>query len=117
MDTKEQLKEEIKKWFVIDNEIKIKKTEIAKLNSNKKDISNKLMDIMENNEIDCFNARDGKLVYAKTKTKVSLSKEHIAKCLLEYFDEDENMVDKLSNYIFESRDTKIRKKLQRKKNE
>ena len=115
MDTKDQLKEEIKKWFLIDNEIKTKQAEIKKLNNNKKDISSKLMEIMENNEIDCFNARDGKLVYAKTKTKVTLSKEHVSKCLLEYFDEDPGMVDKISNYIFESRDTKIRKNIQRKK--
>ena len=117
METKEQLKENIKSWFLIDNEVKELKKQISKLNNDKKDITERLMNIMEDNEIDCFNAKDGKLVYSKKKVKVPLNRQHLMKCLLEYFDEDPNMVEKISNYIFESRDTKVRKNIQRKKTE
>lgn len=118
MNAKDELRENIKKWFLIDNDIKQKKKEVSKLNNEKKNITEQLMKIMENNDIDSFNANDGMLLYSKKKVKVSLNKQHIIKCLLEYFDdEDPKMVEKITNYIYESRDTKLRKNIQRKKSD
>lgn len=116
MTTKEVLVNSIKEWIQNDNDIKELQKEIKLRKDRKKMISDKLVNIMKTNEIDCFDINDGKLIYTQSKVKASLSKKHITTCLEKYFknSEDKEMIEDLSNFILDNRETKITETIRRK---
>lgn len=116
MTTKEVLVGAIKEWIQNDNDIKELQKEIKIRKDRKKNISDKLVNIMKTNEIDCFDINDGKLIYTQSKVKTSLSKKHITACLEKYFknSEDKQIVEDLSNFILDNRETKITETIRRK---
>ena len=71
---------------------------------------------MKDHEIDCFDVNDGKLIYTKSKVKAPISKKHLLTCLSDYFTEDKQQVEKLSNLILDSRKEKINETIRRKMN-
>ena len=116
MTTKEILVANIKEWIQNDNDIKELQREIKIKKNKKKLISDKLVDIMKTNEIDCFDVNDGKLIYTQNKVKTSLSKKHITACLEKYFKNAENkeLVEDLSNFILDNREVKVTETIRRK---
>ena len=74
METKEQLIKSIKEWVKIDNEIRALQKEVKKRNDEKKNISKNLIDVMKNNEIDCFDLKDGQIMYSKKNVKKPITK-------------------------------------------
>ena len=72
------------------------------INNVNKDL--KSINVMKENEIDCFDLTGGKLMYTKTKVKTALSKKHIMKCLEQYFSQDPDIKpDEVCNYILDNR--------------
>jgi len=65
METKEHLIKTIKDWVRLDNDIRKLKKEEKQRNDEKKKVSNTLMEIMKNNEIDEFDINDGKICYTR----------------------------------------------------
>jgi hypothetical protein len=116
MTTKEVLVSTIKEWIQNDNEIKELQREIKARKERKKTISDKLVDVMKTNDIDCFDINDGKLIYTQNKVKTSLSKKHITACLEKYFKNSDNkeIVDDLSNFILDNREVKVTETIRRK---
>tara|TARA_A100001015_G_scaffold265141_1_gene313269 strand:+ start:174 stop:524 length:351 start_codon:yes stop_codon:yes gene_type:complete len=107
METKEELINHIKQWIAIDTEIKNYQKLIREKRKEKKILSNKLIDVMKQNKIDGFNINNGKLSYSKIKTKETVSKKMLLRCLSDYFETDDK-VNELTNYILESREVKIK---------
>ena len=116
MTTKEILVATIKEWIQNDNEVKELQREIKLRKDRKKTISDKLVNIMKTNDIDCFDTNDAKLIYAQSKVKTSLSKKHIATCLEKYFKDskDKEIVDDLTNFILDNREVKVTETIRRK---
>ena len=69
---------------------------------------------MKENEIDCFDITDGKLLYTKNKVKQSLSKKHLLNALSVYFQNDGMKAKDVANFILESREIKIRENIRHK---
>ena len=113
--SKEELKEIIKEWIQLDNEIKTLQTEMKSRKERKKNLSDNLVDIMRDNEIDCFNVNDGKLVYSQTKVKGSINKNHLIASISKYLESQEQAED-ITKYILDNRDIKIKESIKRKKN-
>ena len=51
----------------IDNEIKAGQKRLKELRQEKKQVTSVLVEVMKQNEIDCFDINDGKLVYKQNK--------------------------------------------------
>ena len=64
---KERLVENVKTWIDLDNEIKLLQKEIKQRRQKKKELTNDLVSVMKNNEIDCFDTKSCKLIYTKLK--------------------------------------------------
>ena len=111
---KERVVEIIKDWIQVDNELKQLQKVSREKREEKKLLSNELIDIMRNNEIDCFDVNDGKLIYSKNKVKSSLNKQHILSSLGSIFQDDQTKVQEIANHIFNTRDEKIRETIKRK---
>jgi hypothetical protein len=71
METKEQLIKCVKDWVRIDNEIRVLQKEQAVRKNEKNTISKELMEVMKKNEIDCFDIKDGQIMYTKKNVKKS----------------------------------------------
>lgn len=88
MDTKEQLVNTIREWVKIDNEITSLQEEVKIRKNKKKQISESLISIMKQNEIDCFDIKDGQICYSKKQIKKPITKTLLINILSKYFEGD-----------------------------
>lgn len=100
---KDRVIETVKEWIQVDNEIKELQKQVREKREEKKMLSTILIDVMRNNEIDCFDVNDGALVYSKRKVKSGLTKKHILESLTNLFKEDTEKINFIAEQIFESR--------------
>ena len=63
--TKDKLVKNVKEWLIIEKEIKKLQTQMKELKKSKAGLSESLVDIMKNNEIDCFDITGGKIMYTQ----------------------------------------------------
>jgi hypothetical protein len=113
LETKEDLVEHIRKWIQIDNEIRQLQALVGERREMKKQITQELVDVMRDNEIEKFNLRDGKLVYKQTKRSTPLNEKHIANCLLDIFKDDPSKAQEATEMIMNRREIKMVDTLQR----
>ena len=85
-DSKELLVNTIKEWVAINNKMNDIQKILKDLRIKKKKLSDSLIKIMENNEIDGIDINNGKLVYRKNKVKAPINKDYLLKILDNYFD-------------------------------
>ena len=110
-----ELKDNIINWLKFDNEIK-ELQKLIKLKEKKKEVTNDIVEVMQTNEIECFDAGgEGKLIYTKNKTKAPLSKKHLLASLGTYFNGDNDGANKLANYILSTREDKIKETIKKEK--
>ena len=104
--TKDELIGYIRNWVSADAEVKRLRAETKRLNQEKKQMTNKLIEIMKHNDIDTIDMNEGKLQYKKTVVKTPISKKYLLTCLQNYYKDDSQMIEELSNHILENRQTK-----------
>ena len=104
MDTKEQLIKTIKEWVKIDNEIRNLQDEVKIRKNNKKHISESLITIMKQNEIDCFDIKDGQICYTTKQVKKPITKGLLINILSKYFRGDVLKANEVNNFIMENRE-------------
>ena len=105
--TKEELIGYIRNWVSLDSELKNLRSETKKINQEKKELSNKLIEIMKENDIETIDMKEGKLQYKKSTVKAPISKKHLIACLESFYEKDSTVVEELTSHILESRDTKV----------
>lgn len=114
LETKEQLVNTIKKWVKTDNEIRSLQKEINLRKKQKKNISNDLMGVMRNNEIDCFDINDGQIMYVKKNIKKPITQKILLNILNNYYDGDFEKATDLNNFIMDSREETVKESIIRK---
>ena len=114
MNTKEELVDNIKKWVGYDSEIKNLQKSMKEIREKKKELTKKLIDVMKNHEIDCFDINDGKLLYTKNKVKTPLNKNNLMIALEKYFENETVNVEDVTKFILDNREIKIRENLKKK---
>jgi hypothetical protein len=112
-ETKAQLVQYIKSWIEVDNEMRNLQKEMKVLRDNKKTLTDALVNVMKSNEIDVFDINDGKLVYAKTKVKAPINKTSLFTALMQHY-QDEDAAKKLSDFIMDTRQEKVKESIRRK---
>ena len=82
----------------------------------KKELSNLLMHVMKENEIDCFDCNNGQITYIKNSVKKPVNKKYLATILDQYFEgSNQEESEKLCKYILENRDTQVTENIKLKK--
>lgn len=112
--TREALINNIKQWVIIDNEMRQHQSKLKELRNNKKAITLDLIDVMKNNEIDCFDINDGQIIYSKTKVKAPLNKKTMQDIISSYFGNNDTQAENLVKFIMENRQEKERETIKRK---
>ena len=106
MTSRDELVQHIRNWVTIENELKSLRQQVKALNTQKKQISGTLIQVMKDNDIDTIDMNEGKLLYKKTTVKAPISKKHLLESLQNFYKNDTEIVEALSNHILESRQTK-----------
>ena len=114
MVERSHLIENVKKWIHLDEELKRHRKEMRMLRDEKKNLTDSLVRIMKNNEIDCFDITDGQLIYTKRQVKTPLSKKHLLDALSRYFKQDSQTANELSKFIMDTRKSKTKEDIRRK---
>jgi len=107
METKTLLINNIKEWVLIDSKIQELQKQMKDLKIKKKTLSDNLIKIMENNDIDRFDTKNGNLIHRKTRVKGTINKDYLLNTLSEYFKEyPEIDVTDVGAYILNNRPIK-----------
>ena len=114
METKEHLINNIKEWIKIDTEIAKLKGEIKEKTTTKKTLTENLVSVMKNNQIDCFDINGGALVYKKNKVKKPITGKTLLDALQKYYKQDANLAEEITKHIMDSREEQIKEIIQRK---
>jgi len=114
MDTKEILINSIRNWVKLDNEIReLRKEENIRKNE-KKEMSDTIMNIMKQNEIDCVDIKDGQLCYNKQNVKKPLTKKNLMTILSKYFKGNDTRANELNDFILSNREEVVKETIVRK---
>jgi hypothetical protein len=111
---KEILKNKIKEWVQIDNEIRTLSAEQKKRQLEKAEISKQLMETMRNNEIDCFNLSDGELVYSTKSKAKPITKKHLLNILYKLCNGNGEKAEEMNEFIMSNREEITTEQLVRK---
>jgi uncharacterized protein (UPF0335 family) len=112
--TKEQLKDYLRQWVRVENEISTLTVEIKKRRLIHQQLSASLLDVMRKNEIDCFDITNGRIVYSKTKIRAPLSNGQLKSALTTYYKDDVEKANGLTEFLLASRVEKTRESVKMK---
>lgn len=115
-NTKDVLVKNIRQWVKLDNEIRALKKEENIRKNEKKEISNTLIDVMKNNEIDCIDIKDGQLCYTKKNVKKPITKKVLLNILSKYFEGDIDKAEDVNEFILNNREEVTKEGITRKLN-
>ena len=113
MDTKEQLVNNIKEWIKIDNEISQLKADIKERNNKKKTLTTDLVNVMKNNQIDCFDINGGALVYKKNVVKKPINGKSLLSILKNYYKNDPKIAEDLTKHVLDNREERVKEIIKR----
>ncbi len=114
MDNKNAIVEYVKQWVKLDNEMRQLRDEITSRRKLKENISNSLLNLMKNNEIDSFDIKNGRLESTTRTTKKPISKKMLQNILSKYYKGDDAKANELNNFILENREEVSKEILTRK---
>ena len=114
METKEELVQNIKEWIKIDSYVSKLRSEIKAKRNIQKTLTGSLVSVMKKNEIDCFDINGGSLIYKKNTVKKALNGKTILLALQNYYKNDGDTAEKLTQHILDSREEQLKETIKRK---
>lgn len=112
METLDQLKNKVREWVRLDNEIRALNKEIASRRAEKKSISGDLVAVMRENQLDEFDIKDGQLMYVKKNVKKPVTQKQLFSILSNYYKSEEK-AEELHTYILDNREEVVKETIRR----
>lgn len=113
---KEILIENVREWIKIDEDVKALQKNARDLRKRKKEITDNLIKIMKQNEIEYLDVKNDTLEYTKNITKKGLSKKLLIESVKKYYSDNETLADSLITHILDSRTETVKETIKRNKN-
>ena len=114
------IEDKIKKWVVLDNQVKQLHTQMQVLKDEKDELTNSLIDYFDNanKKYPTINISDGRLNFVQVKQPNALSYKFLEQCLIEYFSKNSNDTNRataksLLDYIKSKRTYSVNKTIKR----
>ena len=103
----DRLKQNIKDWVKLDEEMAELRKRMRALNQAKHALSDGLLSVMKDQKIDEFDLNhEGKLVRQTKKTKQPINKKQLIQSLSKYYD-DERDAQKVTEFILNARQERL----------
>jgi hypothetical protein len=112
--TKDQIKDHLRQWIRVENEISALSSEIKKRKLIHQQLSASLLEVMRKNDIDCFDITNGKIVYSKVKHRAPLNNGQLRTALATYYKDDTEKANNLTEFLLSSRVEKTRESIKMK---
>jgi hypothetical protein len=112
--SKEQVKDYLRQWIRVENEISTLSVEIKKRKLVHQQLSISLLEVMRKNDIDCFDITNGKIVYSKVKHRAPLNNGQLRSALTTYYKDDTEKANNLTEFLLSSRVEKTRESIKMK---
>jgi hypothetical protein len=112
METIEQLKQTVRQWVKLDNEIRALAAETASRKKEKKQMSEELIRVMRENELDEFDIKDGQIVYVKKNVKKPITQKQLLSILSTYY-KNEEKAEEVNSFILEHREEVVKESIKR----
>ena len=108
------IEEQIKRWVILDNQLKQLQSQIQALKDEKLDLTNSLITHFDSldKKYPIININDGRLSFIQVKQPNALSYKFLEQCLIEYFKNNDN-TKVLLDYIKSKRTYTINKTIKR----
>jgi hypothetical protein len=103
-ESKDNVIQIIKQWVKLDNETRALQKEVAQRKKEKTNLSNSLINVMKENEIDCFDLKGGQLLYVKKDIKKPINKTTLLDILNRYYEGDTLQASEVQEYILKNRE-------------
>jgi hypothetical protein len=114
MESKDQLIIHIKEWIKIDNELVNLKNDIKERNTKKKLLTEQLVNVMKENNIDCFNINGGEVLYKKNIVKKPINSKMLLTTLQTYYKDNLEMAQEITSHILNNREEVMKETIKRK---
>jgi len=114
-DTNEEFinfKNNVKEWMLLDDDILTLQKAIKERKNKKNELTPKIQEFMNSNEINDLNTNNGKLKFTKSTCTKPLNKQFLISRLGDFF-KDFTKGEKAATFILENRDKEERFKLKR----
>ena len=116
METLEQLKQTVREWVRLDNEIRALNKEITSRRNDKQLISKSLINVMRENKLDQFDIKDGQLMYVKKNKKKPITQAQLLTLLSTYYKDDISKAEEMHTFLLDNRQEVVEEKITRKIN-
>lgn len=83
--------------------MRVLQSEIKKRKVEKQKYTARLIDIMSNNTIDCFDINDGQILFKTKNSRQSITKTTLLEILSTFYQGDKDKATELNTYIMDSR--------------
>ena len=103
LTTKEELINHIKEWVLLETEINKLKAETKEKTNKKKTLTQSLVNTMKTNNINCFDIKNGSLVYKQRKTKKSITGKFLLAQLEEYYKDNPELAKDITKKVLDNR--------------
>ena len=104
----------IKEWIKIDNEIINLKAQVKQKTTKKKELTESLVIVMKDNNIDCFDINGGALIYKQKKSKRTISGKFLLTQLEEHYKDQPELAKELTKKVLENRVNVVKDEITRK---
>jgi hypothetical protein len=109
--TQSQTIQIIKDWVKIDNEIKMLQKEINSRKKNKTELSKELIGIMKSTDTECFELKNGVLLYTTKNVKKPITKKVLLDILGKYYEGDYMKASEVNDFILNNREEVVRESI------
>lgn len=102
----------IKEWIQVDSEISGINASLKDKKKYKKELTDTLVQLMKEQDIDVVKLNDGSIELKKNKVKNPINQTHLRKCLSNFVDDDTQVQDMVT-CIYKNRDEKVKESIKR----
>lgn len=113
-ENKEQLVTIVKEWVRLDNEIRKLQSEVRNRRNERTKISQELISTMKQNEIDCFDLKEGQLLYTRKNVKKPINKRILLEILGKYYEGDFMKAGEVQEFIMNNREETVKESIRMK---
>ena len=94
----------IRTWLEHERQIKALQAQTRVLKKNKKILTDQLTEFMRENEVDCFDVKNGKIIYSRRTVKAPLNRKNLQVALEKFFsDKATDLSAEALDFLMESR--------------